>query len=90
MIGFWAETSLINIIKPMMKNPNEARTVIRSIYQSNADLIVDKQNNKLCVMLHHSNFAAVDKIIRYLVNILNETQTVFPESNLVICYDLVS
>ena len=90
MIGFWAETSLINIIKPMMKNPEEARTIIRSIYQSNADLIVDKQNNKLCVMLHHSNFAAVDKIIRYLVNILNETQTVFPGSNLVICYNLVS
>jgi len=73
-----------------MKNPDEAKNLIRSIYQSNADLVVDKQNKRLCVCLHHSNFAAVDKIIHELFNILNETQTVFPGSDLKLFYILVS
>jgi len=90
MIGYWAETSLANQIKPLMSNPDEARNLIRSIYQSNADLMVDKQNNILYVLLHHSNFAGVDNIIRELCNILNKTQTVFPGANLKISYKLVS
>ena len=53
-------------------------------------LIVDKQNDRLCVLLHHSNFAAVDNIIRDLFNVLNETQTVVIGSNLKLYFKLVS
>ena len=90
MIGYWAETSLANQIKPWMKNPQEARNLMRSIYQSNADLKVDNQNERLYVLLHHSNFAAVDDIIRKLFDVLNKTQTVVPGTNLKIFYKLVS
>ena len=90
MIGYWAETSLANQIKPWMKNPQEARNLMRSIYQSNADLKVDNQNERLYVLLHHSNFAAVDDIIRNLFDVLNKTQTVVPGTNLKIFYKLVS
>jgi hypothetical protein len=89
-IGYRAESALANQIKPLMKNPDEARNLIQSIYQSNADLIVDKQNKRLCVCLHHSNFAHVDKIIQELFDLLNETQTVFPGSDLTLFYILVS
>ena len=90
MIGYWAETSLANHIKPWMKNPQQARNLMRSIYQSNADLKVDKQNERLYVLLHHSNFAAVDDVIRNLFDVLNKTQTVVPGTNLKIFYKLVS
>jgi hypothetical protein len=90
IICFWAETTLANQIKPWMKNPNEARNLMRSIYQSNADLKVDKQNNRLCVSLHHSNFASVENIIRELLNVLNSSQMVFPGSKLTLFYNLVS
>jgi hypothetical protein len=90
IIGYRAESALANQIKPLMKNPDEAKNLVRSIYQSNADLIVDKQNNRLCVCLHHSNYASVDNIIRELFSILNETQTVFPGSDLKLFYILVS
>jgi hypothetical protein len=89
-IGYRAESALANQIKPLMNNPDEARNVIRSIYQSNADLIVDKQNNKLRVCLHHSNFAHVDNIIRKLCQTLNESQTVMPGTDLTLFYVLVS
>jgi len=90
MIGYWAETSLANHIKPWMKNPEEARNLMRSIYQSNADLRIDKQNERIYVLLHHSNFAVVDKIIQNLFDVLNQTQTVLPGTNLKIYYKLVS
>ena len=81
---------MANHIKPWMKNPEEARNLMRSIYQSNADLMVDKQNERLNVLLHHSNFAAVDNIIRNLFDVLNQTQTILPGTNLKIYYKLVS
>ena len=90
IIGYRAESALANQIKLWMKTPEQARSLIRSIYLSNADLIVDKQNKKLCICLHHSNTAAVDKIIGELFNLLNETQTVFPGSDLTLFYILVS
>ena len=90
MIGYWAETALVNQIKHLMTNPEEARTLMRSIYQSNADLKVDKQNNRLYVLLHHSNFASTDTIIRKLFEVLNKTETVFPGSDLTLYYKLVS
>jgi hypothetical protein len=90
IIGHRAESALANQIRPLMKNDKEAKNLIRSIYQSNADLIVDKQNNRLCVYLHHSNFAYTDKITRELFNLLNETQTVFPGADLKLFFILVS
>jgi DNA-binding transcriptional regulator/RsmH inhibitor MraZ len=90
MIGYRAETALANKIKPLMSSPEQARNLIRSIYQANADLKVDKKNNRLCLLLHHSNFAAVDNIIRVLFDDLNKSETKFPGSNLTLFYILVS
>ena len=90
MVGYWAETSLANQIRPLMSNPDEARTVIRSIYQSNADLVVDRAQNRLYVKLHHSNFAHVDKIIQELFKQLNKMQSMMPNSDLTLYYQLLS
>ena len=90
MIGYRAETALVGQIKEMMSCPEQARSLIRSIYQSNADLKVDKQNKILYVLLHHSNFASNDIIISKLFKILNESQTIFPGSDLTLYYRLVS
>ena len=90
VIGYRAETALVNQIRPLMRKPEEARSLIRSIYQSNADFVVDKQNNRLCVRLHHSNLAAVDNIIRELCKVLNETETVVPVSKLKLFFSLMS
>ena len=90
MIGYRAETALANQIKPHMKNPEQARTLIRNIYQSHADLKVDLHNKRLCVLLHNSNSAAEDNIIRELFEILNQCHTVFPDSDLTMYYSLVS
>jgi hypothetical protein len=90
IIGYRAESALANQIRPLMKNPEEAKNLIRSIYQSNADLFVDKKNKRLYVCWHHSNFASVDNIIRKLFDVLNDSQTVVPGSDLKLWYILGS
>jgi hypothetical protein len=90
LIGYRGETSLINLIKSYLSSPEEARSLMRRIYNSTADLKVDKQNKRLYVLIHHSNFAAEDEIIRKLCEILNDTQTVFPGSDLTLFYKLLS
>ena len=41
MISFRAETAMANILRPVIKRPDEARTLLRALYATEADLIPD-------------------------------------------------
>ena len=90
IIAYRAETALANMIKKKMATPERARSLIRTIYQSDADIKVDNENKMLHVKIHRSNHWADDDVIDFLCQQLNQTQTVFPDSNLMIQFDLVS
>ena len=90
IIAYRAETALANMIKKKMATPERARSLIRTIYQSDADIKVDNDNKILHVKIHRSNHWADDEIIEFLCQKLNETQTVFPSSDLTLCFSLVS
>jgi hypothetical protein len=90
IIAYRAETALANLIKKKMAVPERARSLIRTIYQSDADIKVDNDNKMLHVKIHRSNHWADDEVIDFLCQQLNETQTVFPDSDLTLCFSLVS
>lgn len=90
IIAYRSETAMCNIIKKHMGHPDEARQLIRQIYQSDADIKPDYENKKLMVYLHKLNHWKDDKVIEILCNELNETETNFPGTNLVINYKMVS
>jgi hypothetical protein len=90
IIAYRAETALANLIKKQMSTPGQARSLIRKIYQSDADIKVDQENKNLHVKIHRSNHWADDKVIDFLCQQLNQTQTVFPDSDLTLCFSLVS
>ena len=90
IIAYRAETALCNIIKKQMANPQEARSLIRRLYSADADIETDLINNILTVKIHNTNSWADDKILQILCNNLNETQTVFPDTNLTILFKLVT
>jgi hypothetical protein len=62
---------------------------MRRLYSADADIEVDKTNHLLTVKIHRSNCWADDKILEYLCEMLNETQTVFPASGLVLKFSLL-
>jgi ABC-type iron transport system FetAB ATPase subunit len=90
IIAYRAETALCNIIKKQMNSPQEARTLIRKLYYSDADLELDEANSALIVKLHRTNHWADDRILEYLCEQLNETKTDFPATKLTCQFKLVT
>ena len=90
MIAYRAETAMANMLKPNMSHPDEARKLLQQVYKSDANLWVNKTDKTLCVELHRMSYWKDDKIIQQLCEQLNQTYTVFPGTDLVINYKLVS
>ena len=90
LISYRAETSLANIIRENMGHADEARVLLKQIYKTDADLIVDKQNQRLIVQIHKLAHWKDDVVLEKLCNILNSSQTIFPDSNLTLFYKLGS
>jgi len=90
LISYRAETSLANIIRKNMGHADEARILLKQIYKTDADLIVDNQNQRLIVQIHKLAHRKDDVVLQELCDILNSSQTLFPDSNLTLFYKLGS
>ncbi len=90
MIAYRAETAMANIIKPVMAHPDQARTLLKQVYQSDANILIDNKNKTITVELHRLNYKKDDLIIEELCATLNESQTLFPDTDLILIYKLVS
>jgi len=90
IIAYRAETALSNIIKKQMTSPQQARTLIRKLYTSDADIEPDQTNAVLTVKIHGTNRWTDDCILEYLCSQLNETETTFPATNLTCRFKLVT
>ena len=82
MISYRAETSAVAILREKMARSDDARALLRQIYDTECDLIPDLSTRTLTVQLHHLTQAAHDQILRHLCDQLNETETIFPDSEL--------
>ena len=90
IVAYRAETALCNIIKEQMASPQQARSLIRKLYSSDADIELDNINSVLFIKPHRTNHWADDCIMEYLCTQLNETETRFPATNLTCQYELVT
>jgi hypothetical protein len=82
MIAYRAETAMANSLREHLTRPDEARRLLCALYTSEADLLPDPDAGTLTVRLHHGANAANDRAIAQLCEELNETETVFPRTNL--------
>ena len=82
MIAYRGETAMANILRSVIKRPDEARTLLRALYTTEADLIPDLKEQTLTVRLHHMAQRTSDVAIQKLCDELNETETLFPRTNL--------
>jgi prepilin-type processing-associated H-X9-DG protein len=82
MIAYRAETAMANSLREHLSRPNEARGLLQALYQTEADILPDHEAGTLTVRLHHSANASTDAAIQKLCDELNETETLFPRTNL--------
>lgn len=92
MISYRAETAMFNLIKPQMNvhHRDEGRKLLQQVYKSDADITPDYQNKTLTIKLHNLTYKKDDKVVQYLCDRLNETETIFPGTDLTLIYKLVS
>ena len=88
MIAYRAETAMANLLRENLTRQDEARSLLRAIYASEANLIPDHEQGILTVQLHALANHSYDKAIRHLCDELNETETVFPRTNLRLVFKL--
>jgi len=91
MIAYRAESSMASLLgEHMARGGDDARALLRQLFQTEADLMPDLAAMTLTVRLHHLTQAAHDQAIEQLLAELNATQTVFPGTQLTLVFKLGS
>ncbi|NIM17383.1 MAG: hypothetical protein GTN68_40050 [Candidatus Aminicenantes bacterium] len=90
MIAYRAETALANIIRPYMARKDEARSLVRQIFNTEINLVPDQKNKQLTVELHNLASEYSDNLAKIICNALNETEVTFPGTDMKLFYKMVS
>ena len=91
MICYRAETIVANLISPYLKNTSEEkRMLIKQIITTNADIIPDAENKTLTIMLHSLSTPRFNKAANELAKVLTQTETIFPDTNLKIVFEITA
>ena len=90
MIAYRAETAMATMIHPKLSMRKTTRVLLRQIFSTEVDIEPDTKNNILNVTLHSLSNEKSNKIVVNLCKHLNETETVFPGTNIRLFYKLVS
>jgi len=91
MICYRAESSEAEWIAPYLaRAEDEKRMVIKQIIQANADLSPDYDNKTLTVALHSLSANRFNKAAFELAQLLNQTETLFPGSDLKMIFKITA
>ena len=89
LIAYRAETALVQIVREKLKRWDDARVLVRGVFESAVDLRPDHVQQTLTVRLHRTATAAHDQVVRHLCEELTATETVYPGTGLRMIYELV-
>ena len=90
MVAYRAETAMAQIVRQKMTRHDDARSLLRAIYNTEADMVPDRAAKTLTIRLHPLANNSSDQAVRHLCEELNRTETVFPGTELRLIYELVS
>jgi prepilin-type processing-associated H-X9-DG protein len=90
LVAYRAETAMVNIARQSMSREEEARSLLRSLYTTEADILPDYEENKLIIRLHQPANRCSAVTIKNLCVELNTTNTKFPGTDLRLVYEMVS
>jgi transposase-like protein len=90
MIAYRAETAMAQTIQGNMSRSDDARNLLRAIYANEVDLLPEPDNLILRVRLHRLANRSSDNAAAHLCRELNETETIFPGTELRLVYEMVS
>lgn len=90
MIAYRAETAMANILRGYITKKDEARALIRQIFMTDADIVPDEEQGTLSIKLHNMTNPRNNQYVQKLCDILNESETIFPGTEMRMVYSMVS
>lgn len=90
MIAYRAETAMVQVLREKMSRLDDGRSLVRAIYNAEADLIPNEKEGTLSIYLHNLANHSSDSAVQHLCHELNETETFFPGTNLRLVFNLGS
>lgn len=89
ILVYRAETAMANTLKEKLDRNQDARSLIRQLMKTHADIIPDNQNKILKVRLHGFTAKRHDRAMNDLLTTLNETETLYPGTDMKLVYSMV-
>lgn len=89
MIAYRAETAMAAIVREELAKADDARSLLRDLFRSEADLVPDTKEGVLRVNVHPMANARSNRAIWHLLNHLNDAAFTYPGTNLQLVYSLV-
>jgi transposase len=88
LVAYRAETALAMIVRDRLSHTAEARSLIRDLLRSDADLYPDETAGVLAVRVHTLANPRSNRAIQYLLDHLNAAKFTYPGTNLRLLYSL--
>jgi transposase len=88
MIAYRAETALASIVREKLARTDDARSLLRDLFCSEADLTPDWAKRALEVQIHPMSNPRSDRAIAHLLEHLNAAEFTYPGTNLRLVYSL--
>jgi transposase len=90
LVAYRAETALAMIVREEMSHADEARSLLRDLFRSDADIYPDEAAGVLEVRLHTLANPRSNRSIQHLLDHLNAAEFVYPGTTLRLTYTLTA
>lgn len=89
MIAYRAETAMVNTVREKLAREDDARSLIRDLCITDADIIPNIENGTLNVKVHSMSNPRSNRAIEHLLTQLNENEFNYPGTNLKMNFSMI-
>jgi hypothetical protein len=88
MIAYRTETALASIVREKLVRTDDARSLLRDLFRSEADLVPDLEQQVLRVHVHPMSNPRSNRAIAHLLEHLNAAEFTYPGTSLRLVYSI--
>jgi chromosome segregation ATPase len=89
MIAYRAETAMASVVREAMARGDDARSLLRDLFRSEADLLPELEQQIMRVHVHPMSNPRSNRAIAHLLQHLNDAEFTYPGTNLRLVYSIV-
>lgn len=86
LIAYRAESALVQLAREKLQRHDDARSFVRGLFGTTINLRPDPKTKQLVVELHGQTNPAHDHVVEHLCCELNETETLYPGTDLTLVF----